>query len=136
MCFGLRWVIARVLTNWRGSQVIEHKLTATEKDSIKQELEATVGLQLDHPNVVHTYKHVTRVMSSVRRLLKLLRLSQQGCWWVMNHNSPSVTKRLIRRNNQPGSAGTLIGCRATCCGRGAFNHEMPAAAAAGCHQCG
>ncbi len=48
------------------AQVIEHKITAAEKDVIKQELEATVGMQLDHPNVVHTLKHTTRVMSQVR----------------------------------------------------------------------
>ena len=41
-------------------------MTAAEKDVIKQELEATVGMQLDHPNVVHTLKHTTRVMSRVR----------------------------------------------------------------------
>ncbi len=51
-------------------QVIEHKLTAAEKDTIKQELEATVGLQMDHPNVVHTFKHVTRLMSPVSPLSK------------------------------------------------------------------
>ncbi len=48
------------------AQVIEHKITAAEKDVIKEELEATVGMQLDHPNVVHTLKHTTRVMSQVR----------------------------------------------------------------------
>ena len=47
-------------------QVIEHKLTAAEKDEMKQELEATVGMQLDHPNVVRTLKHTTRLMSRVR----------------------------------------------------------------------
>ena len=46
--------------------MIEHKITAAEKDVIKQELEATVGMQLDHPNVVHTLKHTTRLMSRVR----------------------------------------------------------------------
>ena len=48
------------------AQVIEHKITAAEKDVLKQELEATVGMQLDHPHVVRTFKHTTRVMSRVR----------------------------------------------------------------------
>ena len=59
-------------------QVIEHKMTAAEKDEMKQELEATVGMQLDHPNVVRTLKHTTRLMSRVRCTLRENGTSQTG----------------------------------------------------------
>ena len=103
-------------------QVIEHKLTAAEKDTIKQELEATVGLQMDHPNVVHTFKHMTRLMSPVRLLC------QRRRGW---ERRPSVVQsaadncevlsiaNAFRRDHQPGAAGchehcTLFSCSERC----------------------
>lgn len=47
-------------------QVILHKSTATEGEALQKELEATLGLQLEHPNVVRTYKYTTRRMNAVR----------------------------------------------------------------------
>lgn len=41
-------------------QVVEHKSTVCELESLERELDAFLGLQLEHPNVVHTYKYTTR----------------------------------------------------------------------------
>ena len=50
-------------------QLIVHKSTATEKEAMQKELEATLGLQLEHPHVVRTYKYTTRQMNAVRTSL-------------------------------------------------------------------
>lgn len=48
------------------SQVIEHKgAAAAEAATAKEELEATLGMQLAHPNIVRTLKFATRQRGQV-----------------------------------------------------------------------
>lgn len=74
---------------WPSLQVIEHKSTDQELGEILQELEAILKLQLDHPNVVHSYKYTNRQMNAVRSLMLpasfLLRGKAQngGVWEIL-----------------------------------------------------
>ncbi len=43
--------------------MIEHKSTAAENVAAKEELEATLGLALDHPNIVRTFKYANRELA-------------------------------------------------------------------------
>ena len=43
--------------------MIEHKNTPAENVAAKEELEATVGLRLDHPNIVRTFKFANRELA-------------------------------------------------------------------------
>jgi len=55
-------------------QVIEHKgAAAAEAATAKEELEATLGMQLAHPNIVRTLKFATRQRAQVgnRSLFRL-----------------------------------------------------------------
>ena len=46
--------------------MIEYTCTGSEKQDMKEELEATLGLQLEHPNVVRTHKYTMRQTHAVR----------------------------------------------------------------------
>ena len=43
--------------------MIEHKNTPAENVAAKEELEATLGLALDHPNIVRTFKYANRELA-------------------------------------------------------------------------
>jgi hypothetical protein len=60
-------------------QVIEHKSTPAENVAAKEEVEATLGLKLDHPNIVRTFKYANRELAPTVKVRRTLSNADFDC---------------------------------------------------------